>query len=165
MRTLVLWILIFVASAFGDEGGWKKYTNARFGFSVEYPPTLQASREPDNGAGREFHTANKEFSLTAHAHFIGVADEKESIDTLWSDALKELGSTITYKKKTATWYVVSGVTKEGTEYYHKLHTEGKNMAEIRISYPHAKNAKYDPWVERISKSFIPFLRGDYDRSR
>src|SRR6186713_1414408 len=106
MKTLALWILSLVISASAEEARWKKYTNARFGFSVEYPASLEASRAPENGAGQEFHAANKEFSLLAHGHFLGATDENESIDTLWKDALKEFGSAVTYKRKAATWYVI-----------------------------------------------------------
>ena len=145
------------------ENTWKRYVNARFGFAVDYPPTLVASREPDNGGGREFHTADKDFSLTAVGHFLGAVDEAESLETRWQEELRDLGKSVTYKRKTRDWYVVSGV-KEGVEYYHKVAVKGRNWAAIRITYPHAKNKLYDPWVERISRSFVPFLQGDYDRA-
>ena len=163
MKSLACWLILFLAVASAEDAGWKTYTNARFGFSVQIPTELQGSREPDNGGGREFHTKNGEFSIVAGGHFLAVADENESLETRWNDELKELGKTITYKKKAATWYVVSGVDAKGIEYYRKFHVQGKNWAEIRITYPHAQNAKYDPWVEKISKSFVPFLKGEFDR--
>ncbi len=145
-----------------SEDAWKEYTNKRFGFLLRYPGTLLASREPDNGGGREFHTADKEFSVTALGHFL-MADDGDSLEKRWKDELKSLGDTVTYKKKAATWYVISGVTKDGTEYYHKLYTKEGNWTAFRITYPHARNKKYDPWVAKIEKSFIPFLEGDFDR--
>ena len=162
MKTLVLAFCAFVVHAVAAEEAWQKYTNARFGFSVERPASLVASREPDNGAGQEFHTKNNEFSLLAHGHFLGIADQNETIETYWLQALKDAGNSVTYKRKAADWYVLSGV-KDGTEFYYKFAVKENNWAEIRITYPHAKSAKYDPWVERISKSFVPFLRGDFDR--
>lgn len=145
-----------------SEDAWKEYANGRFGFLLRYPGTLLASREPDNGGGREFHTPDKEFSVVAVGHFL-ISDIGDSLEKRWQDDLKSLGETITYKKKTATWYVVSGVTKEGTEYYHKFHAKESNWSGFRITYPRTKNKKYDPWVTRIEKSFVPFLEGDYDR--
>lgn len=163
MKTLALWLLVLVVTAAGRDGDWKTYKNERFGFSVQIPESLIASRAPDNGAGQEFHTKNGEFSILAHAHFMAVADESETIDTRWKDALKELGDTVSYKRKTATWYVLSGTTKDGTEFYYKFHVQDKNWAEIRITYPHSKAKQYDPWVEKIAKHFAPFLKGDFDR--
>ena len=160
--TLLVLILVTV-QAHGEGFRSKKYVNERFGFSLSYPATLIASRAPEDGAGREFHTANKEFSLVAQGQFLGTGDEGDSLDKRWQDELDSLGDTITYKKKTETWYVISGVTKDGTEYYHKLCIKGGNWAGFNITYPHAKNKQYSPWVERIEKSFVPFLKGDFDR--
>jgi hypothetical protein len=52
------------------EDVWKNYVNERFGFSLNYPATLVASPDSINGAGREYHTAGKEFSISATAHFL-----------------------------------------------------------------------------------------------
>jgi hypothetical protein len=139
---------------------WRKYNNERFGFVLSYPATLTASRAPDNGAGREFHTADGAFSLSAQAQFLS----DNTLESNWNEELNTPGVTITYKKKAKDWHVVSGVTKEGTEYYHKLYAKGRNWVELAMTYPHAQNAKYDKWVEEIAKRFVPFLEGDYDRS-
>lgn len=160
--SLILGLSLLVANTHAAEMKWKKYENGRFGFVVSYPAILVAGPEPTNGGGREFHTADKEFSLATFAHFF-VPDSGDSFEGRWKDELETPDVTITYKKKAATWYVVSGVTKDGTEYYHKLYTKGANWAAFHITYPHAKNKKYDPWVTRIEKSFIPFQEGDFDR--
>ena len=166
MRTLtaLFSLALLLLESFAQEAKWNTYVNARFGFSVQIPPELVASRDPENGAGREYHTKDGQFSILAHGHFLGVADDTESLESNYRDELKELGATVTYKKKAADWYVVSGVARDGTEYYIKRSVKGKNWAEIRITYPHAANKNYDPWVERIAKSFVPFLKGDYDRA-
>jgi hypothetical protein len=141
---------------------WKKYENGRFGFVLTYPASLIGSREADNGDGREFHTRDKEFSVAAFAHFF-VPDSDDSFEARWQEELDTPDVTITYKKRADSWYVVSGLTKSGTEYYHKLMTKGKNWAAFHVTYPHAKHEKYDPWVERIAKEFVAFREGDYDR--
>lgn len=145
------------AGAFGDTT-WKEYVNARFGFKMSYPAELVANPDPENGDGREYHTRNKEFSVTGYGHFL----VDTTLNSLWEDDLKEYGSHLTYKRKSATWYVVSGV-KDGQEFYRKVLTKGDNCAVLHFTYPHAKSAQYDPWVEHIVKSFVPFLKGDYDR--
>jgi hypothetical protein len=155
-------LVLMLASAPGAEPEWKKYANARFGFVLTYPNTLIAGAEAMNGGGREFHSADGEFSLATSAHFF-VPDSGDSFEKRWQEELDTPNVTISYKKKTPAWYVVSGVTKDGTEYYHKLYRKGSNWAAFHITYPHAKNKKYDAWVTRIEKSFVPFREGDFDR--
>ena len=154
-------LLLFVslAAATAAEPGFKDYTNARFGFKISYPAALIAGRDPTNGGGREFHSKDKEFSLATSAHFLNGS----TLDSMWEDELKELGDYITYKKKDKNWYVISGA-KDGVEFYHKTHVQGGNFAEFHITYPHAKARQYDPIVEKIAKSFVPFLKGEYDRA-
>jgi hypothetical protein len=156
-------ILIFLqANAPAADSEWKKYANARFGFVLTYPATLIAREEAMNGGGREFHSKDGEFSVAAFAHFF-VPDSGDSFEKRWREELDTPNVTITYKKKAPNWYVVSGLTKSGTEYYHKLYRKGSNWAAFHITYPHAKNKEYDSWVARIEKSFVPFREGDFDR--
>jgi hypothetical protein len=157
----ILCLLLGTAAARCEEE-WKDYTNARFGFRLSYPATLKPSRAPENGDGREFHTPNKEFSIAAFAHFL-LKEDGDSLEKRWQEELKDLGKTITYKKKAAMWYVVSGVAKDGTEYYHKTYVKDGNWCSFHITYPHSKNKHYDPWVAKIENAFVPFLEGDYDR--
>ena len=159
---IVLILLTFVTGLTAAELKWRKYTNGRFGYVLNYPATLIARPESQNGSGRELHTPDKAFSLAVSAHFFA-PDVGDTFDARWNEELSSLGDTITYKKKTDTWYVVSGVAKDGTEYYHKTMRDGGNWAALQITYPHAQNAKYDKWVEQIAKRFVPFLEGDYDR--
>ena len=141
---------------------WKKYENARFGFVLQYPASLLGKPEAMNGGGREFHSADGAFSVAAFAHFF-VPDSGDSFDQRWQEELETPEVTITYKKKATNWYVVSGIGKDGTEYYHKLYRKGSNWAAFHITYSHAQNKKYDPWVEQIAQRFVPFRAGDFDR--
>jgi hypothetical protein len=163
----VFWLIVVLIACQSrvqaSDVAWKKYANARFGFVLAYPPSLIAGEEAQNGGGCEFHSKNKEFSLAVFGHFF-VPESGDSFEKRWQEELNTSdGATITYKKKTANWYVVSGLTKTGTEYYHKLYRKGSSWAAFHITYPHAKNKQYDPWVARIEKSFVPFREGDFDR--
>ena len=160
--TLLLFAGALAASARSLEMEWHKYANARFGYVLTYPATLIAGPESANGDGREFHSADGEFSLAVFAHFF-VPDSEDSFEKRWQEELALPDVTITYKKKTPNWYVVSGITKDGTEFYHKLYRKGANWAAFHITYPHTKANKYDAWVTQIEKRFIPFREGDFDR--
>jgi hypothetical protein len=48
------------------------------------------------------------------------------------------------------------MTPDGTEYYRKLYTKGPQWVTLRITYPHAQSKKYDKWVTRMEKTFVPF---------
>jgi hypothetical protein len=46
------------------EPEYETYVNDRFGYSVNYPDIFDRSREPDNGDGVEFASADGEYGLT-----------------------------------------------------------------------------------------------------
>jgi hypothetical protein len=157
-RTLVVVLLSLVAAltANARQERWSTYTNERSGFRLTYPASLIASREPDNGDGREFHSRDREFSVTASGHFFALPDQ--SLDTVWREDVAELGGTVRYKRKTRNWFVISG-TKDGRDYYRKFYSNGSSWVLVRISYSHAQNHKYEAWVKRIEKDFVPFPSG------
>lgn len=142
----------------GSEEKFKTYVNERFGFSLSYPHYLKPAPTPQNGAGMSFHADDDSLSVSAQAHFL----HENTLSTMWNDALKAYGKSVTYKVKRNNWFVVSGVDN-GTEYYHKLFVKGKNWVSFTITYPHSQRQKFDPIVGQIAKRFIPFLEGDYDR--
>lgn len=153
-KTFVVFFSLITVVAASERGErWSKYTNQRCGFRLTYPASLIASREPDNGDGREFHSSDREFSVTASGHFFVLEDE--SLESVWQEEIGELGGTAHYKRKTKNWFVISGV-KNGCEYYRKFYASGGSWVLLRINYPHTKRYKYDPWVVRIEKNFTPF---------
>jgi hypothetical protein len=158
----LVFLLTLALGVQSAEQTWKKYKNARFGFLLVYPQSLVAGPEPINGGGREFHTPDREFSLAASAHFFA-EDIRNTFEKSWIEELAMPDVTITYKAKADNWYVVSGVTRDGIEFYHRLYRKGGNWARFDVTYPRAKHKKYDLWVERIAKGFVPFLEGDFDR--
>jgi hypothetical protein len=152
-------IVAFTAPLALAEPGWKDYVNARFGFRFSHPSALLADSEPPNGAGRTFYTKDKEFLIAAWGHFMV---DDDTMDKRWAEEMTNLGSFATYKRKEKNWYVISGA-KAGIEFYHTVHFHHGNAVSLQIEYPHAQNQQYDPWVEKIAKSFVPFLHGDFDR--
>ncbi len=152
----MVFLLLTTGCASGAVVHWTKYTNDRFGFSMTIPAALIPSREPDNGDGREFHSVDREFSVTAYSHFFVLDDE--SLDTFWRDEIGEFAATAHYKRKTRHWFVISGV-KDGREYYHKCYSRGDQWVTLQVSYPPEKAGNYDPWVTRIEKEFLPFSPG------
>lgn len=162
-RLLFTLAALLPVSLLAAEPEWKTYTNPRFGFSISHPPELEAGPGSGSGDGNTFKSKDGKVTLLAYAHFLQ-KDDGDTLESRWKDELAKRGETVTYKKKGETWFVVSGVEKDGTEYYRKFATEKGNWATFLITYPHADHEKYDAWVTKIEKSFVPFLKGeDYDR--
>lgn len=139
---------------------WKSYTNNRFGFRLTYPPSLIGGRDPENGAGKSFTSADGEFEVNVQGHFI---QEGQSLDSYYAENIAARKGTVSYSKKGRSWYVISGTNRKGFEYYEKFFVKDGNWVELHMVYPHSKASMYDSWVEGIEDYFVPFLEGDFDR--
>ncbi len=134
------------------KDGWMTYENPRFGFLLPVPPGMKTERPPDNGGGQSFVSADGKVTLVGWGHF-NVDDAIAGVDAAYKDELAKEGRTITYKRKTETWYVVSGVNKDGSGFYVKYSADAKYYAGFSIRYPQADEKKYQPWIERIAKEW------------
>jgi hypothetical protein len=145
--------------------GWKQEVNGRWGFSITYPESLIPERLPTDGAGRRYHSADGEVSLVAMGSHTHPDLQNESLDGFWEKELTDRRNTVTYKFKKDNFYVISGVNPNGYEFYHKVFFYPTYWVEFEITYPHSKHQRYDGWVERIAREFIPALpdNGQYDR--
>jgi hypothetical protein len=173
---------------------WKREVNGRWGFALTYPASLIAEPAPSDGAGRRYHSADNAVSLSvmgSHTHpeeFLENFWQKElstrgETVTPSTAASRSASSKTTkgalppsssesflmvsalYKFKKDNYYVISGVNPNGYEFYHKVFFYPTYWLEFEITYPHAKHAVYDAWVERIARDFVPALpdNGQYDR--
>jgi adenosyl cobinamide kinase/adenosyl cobinamide phosphate guanylyltransferase len=133
-----------------SESSWR-YSNKHFGFTLGYPDILMDAGDYQDGAGRRFQTKNGEFQLSVFGQPAG--DETAPLASKWNEILQKLRGTITYKRKAARWFVVSGRTLSGNEYYYKVFLKSGNLIYLKMDYPGSKNAIYDPLVERITKDF------------
>lgn len=131
--------------------GWMVYENPRFGFSLPVPPAMRSLRPPDNGDGQGFITPDGKVKLSAWGSFN--IDHLGDVEKRWQEELAEKGRTITYKRKTAGWFVISGVQENGTGFYFRYTANGRHAAGWMITYPQSDEKKYAPWIERISKSY------------
>jgi hypothetical protein len=137
------------------KDGWRVYRNARFGMVLPVPPGMNPTRPPDNGGGQAFKSADGSVSLAVYGHFN--LDGLGDVDARWKTALEEPDRTITYKRKTEEWFVVSGVTKDGTGFYERYVANSKYFCGWEMTYPQKEEKKYSSWIERIAKGFLPSL--------
>lgn len=135
--------------------GWVTYRNARFGFILPVPPGMKALRPPDNGGGQAFETLDGKVNLVSWASFN--VDGLGDVERRWGEELAEGKRTITYKRKTASWYVVSGVDEDGTGFYIRYTADKDYACGWSIAYPQKEEKKYQAWIERIAKDHAPRL--------
>jgi hypothetical protein len=82
---------------------------------------------------------------------------REGFDGQWKKELRARGQDISYKVKRDSWYVVSGVEPDGSEFYTKAWLLPSGGFVFHAVYPHSANAKYDPILERMLKGFKPAM--------
>src|SRR5881394_829158 len=151
--------LISLASsghARGEEGAWKTCSTPKAQFALQIPASLIHSTAP-TATGCSFQTPNSEFTVEAVTQ-TEAAVEGETLESRMQKEVDLLAGTVAHKKKGDDWFVLSGVTPDGTEYYRKLFTDGSQWVTLRITYPHVRNKKYDKWVTRMEKTFVPFAK-------
>lgn len=139
------------------QDGWMLYENPRFGSLIPVPPGMVALRPPDNGDGQAFQSPDGQVRLIVYGSFN--VDHFGDVETRWKADLAEPGRTLTYKRKTETWYVLSGVIEDGsgTAFYERYTANAQYCSGWKITYPQAQEKKYSAWVERIAKGYQPRL--------
>lgn len=168
MRFLTLTVLaaaflITAASSRAQESEWKACSDPQFLYVLKYPPVL-TRLEGAAPTGCSFQTPDGDFAVEAVAENPTGDAAGETLDGRMTKELELMGDTVTYKTSGESWFVISGVTSDGTEYYRKGFTNGSQWISLRITYPHARNDKFDPWVKRIEKSFVAFAKADINDS-
>lgn len=149
-----------ISSSLAKAEEWDLYTNLRFGFSLDFPGNSTGTHPPGDRSGRKFVSASGKFVMEVEGGLLGAG----SLERFWRNSLAHYGEAITYKVRKKDWFVVSGV-RNGEEFYNKVYVRDGNWAGFQISYPHAENKLYDPYVVKIAKSFQPFLKGNFERAK
>jgi hypothetical protein len=163
-RALWIWCRIFAAAfascvtgaglSQAEEETWNTCSTPKTQYVMQIPASLIHSTAPV-ATGCAFQTPDGEFNVEAVVQSAAAAQD-ETLESRMQKEIELLVGTVTYQKKGDTWFVLSGVTPDGTEYYRKLYIAGSQWVTLRITYPHAQNKKYDKWVTRMEKTFIPF---------
>ena|GEM_PF-918013 len=137
-----------------EEEKWNACSTPQTEFVLQIPASLIHSTAK-TATGCSFQTPDGEFNVEAVVQ-PKTGEKVETVDERMQKEVDLLGDTLTYKKKGENWFVLSGVTPDGTEYYRKLYTNGVEWVTLRITYPHAVSKTYGKWVTRIDKTFAPF---------
>jgi len=148
---LALAFLLGVQSHAAEES-WSTCSVPTAPFRLQVPETLIHSTAATAG-GCSFQTEDGQFNVEA---VVQPAIEAENLDARLQKEIELLSGKVDHKKKGDDWFLLSGVTPDGTEYFRKLFTQSGQWVTLRITYPHTERKKYGDWVKRIEKTFIPF---------
>ena len=158
--TTLMCLLALVPFAGAADERWNTYGNARYGFSICYPPSLKPQGEPDNGDGNTFKSADGKVVVRAYANY---SIEPEGGPRALAEAFRmeaqeqaRQGYKLTYQVVKPTFYAYSGVAKEGTPnarvIYHKTFERASDKLDVSFEaeYPESMKASMDPLVTRMS---------------
>lgn len=146
--------VLAIGLTYAEEERWNICSTPKTEYLLQVPASLIHSTAP-TATGCSFQTPEGDFTVEAAVQ-PDTAGQVETLETRMQKEIDLLAGTVTYKKKGDTWFVLSGVTPDGTEYYRKLYNKDSQWVTLRITYPHVRNKKYDKWVTRMEKTFIPF---------
>ena len=155
-RAILVFVLLLGASAAAREGsgGWTTYVNERFGFSLRYPADVFISdRQSAAGDGEVFSVVQGEGRL-----LVGALENNNGYTVAeYMDLLRRQSYarfTVTYARRSASWFVVSG--DDGRDvFYEKVMFScgGRLINSFSLLYPTASKLRFDPIVERIENTF------------
>ena len=154
MKKVMLFTLmiLLVVSTTAYAAQYKRYYNARFGFSVDVPSNSKITVEPVNGDGKEFTTKDgKAVVITSGINnvleYTVQSAYKQQLDSLMSNKTK-----IAYKRIKNNWFVISYVKGDSIIYYKEFVGKGSiNDFTIKYSKKYAKT--YNKITEHIAGSF------------
>lgn len=139
---------------------FKRYHNARFGYSVMYPADFKAFEEAENGDGRIFQSPQKDAELRVYGMFC--------LDTLTSflasyQAEADAGKIkLIYSNRESDSVVVSGL-KDGKIFYHKVIMREPDSADfhscsnMEMEYLPQAAGRYSPIAKHVGASLTPAL--------
>jgi hypothetical protein len=152
----VVTYVTIAGQAWSEEEKWIGCSTPKTEYVLQVPASLVHSTAP-GATGCAFQTADGEFNIDAEVQS-DAAEKGETIESRMQKEIDLLSGTVTDKKKGDTWFALAGVTPDGTAYHRNLYAKGGQWVTLRITYPHAQHKKYDKWVTRIEKTFVPFAK-------
>lgn len=127
---------------------YRQYTNARYGFSVDYPADLKGGQEPANGDGMNFSSADGSIKLT-------VSGSNNAMDYTAASYLKNLLSqhpSAAYHECKDDWCIISWTDGSSIVYWKAVVGSG-SINEYQITYPVNQKDQFDAVISHISSTF------------
>jgi hypothetical protein len=138
---------------------WRRYTNDRFGTSVEIPAYFRAQPAPANDDGGTFVSSDGSSRILVYGSYApSVVVETFAAYRSWSkeETLKE-GYTVSYDAAGKDWFALSGSKGDRIIYVKVIAAcpDHSLAHHVSIEYPAAEKDCYDAVVRRLSRSLRP----------
>jgi hypothetical protein len=133
---------------------WRTYSNARYGFSLQYPRDIFAvERSTEAGDGQLFVAKNGDArllvgTLTNDTGFTPLSYQTYVAQNSYADYR------ISYRRLGGSWFALSG-EGNGKIFYEKamFSCAGRRINSFAVIYPSDQRAVFDRIVERVEDSF------------
>ncbi len=148
---LLLVLLAAVPVAVRADSG-KLYGNARFGYFISIPAQFSVTDpEPENGDGREFHTADKSADLAVFGSFLADGDFATEIKSRIGYETQD-GWNVTYQSAASSKAASYSGSKGIRIFYARviLSCAGDAIAAYRLEYPFAQKAHYEAAIKALN---------------
>lgn len=166
----------FSAGPDNDERGWKRYTNARFGFSVRYPDDWRLGNPMPDGAGVTLSPPIEHGLVALSGHMNIVAgtsqDGRQTLDEFVSAHRRIMTELYSKKSIAVKWRADQDLSlagfpakhltftyrdeKQGEIIEHHIMSLGRNEGRgVRVKVPLSSEARLMPAVMKMLKSYQP----------
>jgi hypothetical protein len=139
-----------------DQGGLATYKNDRHGFTLTYPTARLIAFPPATPDGLQFVSRDGKARVLVGtlANFDG-----KSLKDYRTYLLNESypGANVTYAPVRDTWFVLSGLERDGTTaFYQRVNfvCGGRNINSWTVIFPNAeKKEVYSPLIEQVHRDY------------
>lgn len=132
---------------------WRSLDDSLAGMTISYPAGLLTQRQKNTLGGENLQAEDGSISLKT-ARFDNSGPDQ--LDKLYQNLSNEQGSTITYKLKRASWFIVSG-TAGDRKFYSRFEQRSNEIRGYDLSWNTDKNSKaFENISVLISNGFYPF---------
>src|SRR6476620_4461148 len=133
------------------------YRNPRWGFGMDYPASFALDPEsvPENGDSARFWTVGQQATAVVTGLRNGAGQSlAEVLDEAERDIRDNGRGSITYRRATPDWFVLSGYLADRIYYRRSfLARGGEVIATLWIEFPRALKPCLEPAVTAMSRSF------------
>jgi hypothetical protein len=135
-----------------DGGG--TYRNDRYGFTLKYPSSQFIALPVATEDGRQFVSTDGKARLLAGT----VANvDNRGLKSYREFLIRETyaGADITYAPVRGTWFVLSGIKKDGTLFYQRVNflCGGRSINSWAMLFPAADKPIFQPVIEAVHRDY------------
>lgn len=131
-----------------QQASYVRYTNERYGFSIDYPSFLVVKSPSASGDGITMKTADNSVELTVWGSNNSL---DQSVTSVYNESIKE-HKNISFKTQSENWFVISW--QDGDRiFYQKTVIGTGSINGFVISYPFSQNKTFDPIITELSSNF------------